>query len=104
VNFSGFYDTLSARHEKGRKKGSKKGSTKGAKRATVNNPIDRWHAAFGWLSGSKKILGKFKYFEYTNPTHGSMGRIWLAVSRQALLGSEGNCWPRNNTLLLYPLW
>jgi hypothetical protein len=35
VNFSRFYSTFSARHEKGYKKGSKKG----AKRATVNNPI-----------------------------------------------------------------
>jgi hypothetical protein len=38
VNFSGFYSTFSAKHEKGYKKRSKKGVKKGAKRATVNNP------------------------------------------------------------------
>jgi hypothetical protein len=40
VNFSEFYSTLSAKHEKGRKKGSKKGAKRGRKRVTVNNPID----------------------------------------------------------------
>jgi hypothetical protein len=41
VNFSRFYSTFSARHEKGYKKGNKKGAKgrkKGAKRATVSNP------------------------------------------------------------------
>jgi hypothetical protein len=39
VNFSGFYSSLSTKHEKGSKKGAKRGVKKGAKRAGVKNPI-----------------------------------------------------------------
>jgi hypothetical protein len=38
VNFSGFYSTLSARHEKGRKKREQKGGKKGMEKGDCEQP------------------------------------------------------------------